>query len=134
MCPRRSRSRRGGETGAVVEFVTVVPIFFLLFVLGIVQVVIATVGGYVATEGAQRAVDSARVVGGSIPAGMRDATHVLRSLGTDLLTSPSVHITRVVVDGHAAIHAEVDAGVVQIIPWPFHAHAVYEAPVEQVTR
>jgi hypothetical protein len=131
--PHRCRRSRRGEKGEVVEFVTVVPIFFLLFVVGIVQVVIATVGGYVATEAAQRGVDSARVVRGSIPAGMQDATHVLRSLGTDLLTSPTVRLTRVIVDGHPAIHAEVDAGVVQIVPWPFHVHAQYEARVEQVT-
>lgn len=130
---QRRRCTRRGESGAVVEFVTVVPIFFLLFVLGIVQVVIATVGGYVATEAVQRGVDSARVVGGSIPAGVRDARDVLRSLGTDLLTSPSVRITRVVVDGHPAIHGEVDAGVEQIIPWPFHTHVMFEARVEQVT-
>ena len=125
--------RRLGEAGAVVEFVTLVPIFFLLFVLGVVQVVIATVGGYVATEAAQRGVDTARVVGGSVSAGTRDADSVLHSLGTDLLTSPTVHLTRVVVDGHPAIHGEIDAGVVHVIPWPFHIHAEYEARVEQVT-
>lgn len=132
MRPRQRRKRRG-EVGAVVEFVTLIPIFFLLFVLGVVQVVIMTVGGYVATEAAQRGVDTARIVGGTIPAGTRDANDVLHSLGTDLLTAPSVRLTRVVVDGHPAIHADVDAGVVQIIPWPFHVHEVYEARVEQVT-
>lgn len=113
--------------GATVEFVLAVPLL-LLMVLFVIQAGVWMHATHIAQAAAVRALDTARVEGGSTLQGEKAGGDTLTALGSTVLRDPSVSVTRTATQAHVEITGTA-AMVVPGVRWPVRATA--SGPVER---
>jgi len=111
---RRLAFRHQGDRGAgTVEVVIAVPLLMLI-ILVIVQFAVVWYAHAVAQATAEEALAAARVQGGSAAAGEQRAAQVLGQIGSAVLISPQVSVTRSAVSATVQVHAAVE----RVVPLP----------------
>ncbi|MCJ0875580.1 TadE/TadG family type IV pilus assembly protein [Streptomyces sp. AP-93] len=120
------------DRGAVcTELVLVVPLVLLLALLA-VQFALFWHASHVAQFAAQRALAAARVEDGSAAGGQDQARHSLAALGSQVLTAPSVTVSR----SATQTTVRVDGTVMRVVPVPglvLHASGTASGPTERIT-
>ena len=122
--------RWGGDRGAgSAELVIAVPLLMLLILL-IVQFAIWAHASSVAQATAEEALAAARVQGGSAAAGQQRAAQVLGQIGSSVLVSPQVSVTRTA----ATATVQVTGTAEEVLPVPGLAFPVHITVTGSVER
>jgi Flp pilus assembly protein TadG len=120
------------DRGAVcTELVLVVPVLLLIALLA-VQFALFWHASHVAQFAAQRALAAARVEDGSTTGGQDQARRSLAALGSRVLTTPSVTVSR----SATQTTVRVDGTVTRVIPVPglvLHTSGTASGPTERIT-
>ncbi len=133
--PRPGHSRlhgrhwRGDRGAGAAELVIAVPLLMLLILL-IVQFAIWAHASSVAQATAEEALAAARVQGGSAAAGQQRAAQVLGQIGSAVLISPRVSVTRTA----ATATVQITGTAEEVLPVPGMAlpvHITVTGPVER---
>jgi Flp pilus assembly protein TadG len=122
------RQRLRGDRGAgAAEVVIAVPLLMLL-ILAIVQFAVWAHASEVAQATAEEALAAARVQGSSAAAGQQRAQQVLGQIGSAVLVSPQVAVTRTANSATVQISATAE----QVIPFfRMPVHVTVTGPVER---
>jgi Flp pilus assembly protein TadG len=126
---RHARPWRGDRGAGAAEIVIAVPLLMLLILL-IVQFAIWAHASSVAQATAEEALAAARVQGGSAAAGQQRAAQVLGQIGSSVLISPHVSVTRTA--GTATV--QITGTAEEVLPVPgltFPVHITVTGPVER---
>ena len=126
---RHARPWRGDRGAGAAEIVIAVPLLMLLILL-IVQFAIWAHASSVAQATAEEALAAARVQGGSAAAGQQRAAQVLGQIGSSVLISPKVSVTRTA--GTATV--QITGTAEEVLPVPgltFPVHITVTGPVER---
>jgi Flp pilus assembly protein TadG len=125
---RRLWQRLRGDRGAgSAEVVIAVPLLMLL-ILAIVQFALWAHASSVAQATAEEALATARVQGSSAAAGQQRAQQVLGQIGSAVLVSPQVSVTRTADSATVQITATAE----QVIPFfTMPVHVTVTGPVER---
>jgi Flp pilus assembly protein TadG len=128
----RARWRCGGtwrrdDGSASVEFMVAVPLL-LLMVMFIVQGAVWSHATHVAQAIATRALDAARIQGGSAAAGQAAAAQAIQALGSGVLRDLQIRITRTATRATVEVNATATS-VVPGVHWAIHTQV--SAPVER---
>jgi len=128
--PRGLARRWRGDRGAgSAEVVIAVPLLMLLILL-IVQFAIWAHASSVAQATAEEALAAARVQGGSAAAGQQRAGQVLGQIGSSVLLSPHITVTRT----GATATVQITGTAEEVLPVPglsFPVHITVTGPVER---
>lgn len=112
---RRIRRRATGEQGdAVVEFVVIFALFWLLGVMAFVQFILWGHATNIANATATDALAATRAQGGSVAAGRAEAHDVSSRIGGTVLTDPTITVTRT----PGTAHVEVTGTALRVVPIP----------------
>ena len=126
---RHARPWRGDRGAGAAEIVIAVPLLMLLILL-IVQFAIWAHASSVAQATAEEALAAARVQGGSAAAGQQRAAQVLGQIGSSVLISPHISVTRTA--GTATV--QITGTAEEVLPVPglaFPVHITVTGPVER---
>lgn len=131
--PRQPRTpgpaRRSDRGAGAAELVIAVPLLMLLILL-IVQFAIWAHASSIAQATAEEALAAARVQGGTAAAGQQRAAQVLGQIGSSVLVSPHVLVTRTA----GTVTVQITATVEEVLPIPglsFPVHVTVTGPVER---
>jgi Flp pilus assembly protein TadG len=127
--PGVARRWRGDRGAGAAETVIAVPLLMLLILL-IVQFAIWAHASAVAQATAEEALAAARVQGGSAAAGQQRATQVLGQIGSSVLLSPQVSVTRT----GAIATVQITGTAEEVLPVPglsFPVRITVTGPVER---
>ncbi|MFL6110468.1 MAG: TadE/TadG family type IV pilus assembly protein [Catenulispora sp.] len=124
---RVRRLREDGERGAVTTELVIATPLLLLLVLAVIQFGLLWHAEQVAQSAASQAVNAARAQNTSGAVGQGRGEQILSQLGSGVLTSKSISVSR----GAGQVTADVQGQVESIIPgWHPTVHAHAAAPVE----
>jgi Flp pilus assembly protein TadG len=124
-----ARRWRGDRGAGAVEMVIAVPLLMLLILL-IVQFAIWVHASAVAQATAEEALAAARIQGGTAAAGQQRAVQVLGQIGSSVLVSPHVQVTRTA--GSATVQITGTAeGVLPVPGLSLPVHITVTGPVER---
>jgi Flp pilus assembly protein TadG len=124
-----ARPWRGDRGAGAAELVIAVPLLMLLILL-IVQFAIWAHASSVAQATAEEALAAARVQGGSAAAGQQRAAQVLGQIGSSVLVSPHITVTRT----GATVTVQITGTAEEVLPVPglaFPVHITVTGPVER---
>ncbi|WP_194909584.1 TadE/TadG family type IV pilus assembly protein [Catenulispora rubra] len=124
---RVRRLREDGERGSVTTELVIATPLLLLLVLAVIQFGLLWHAEQVAQTAASQAVNAARAQNTSGAVGQGRGEQILSQLGSGVLTSKSISVSR----GAGQVTADVQGQVESIIPgWHPSVHAHAAAPVE----
>jgi Flp pilus assembly protein TadG len=127
--PGLARRWRGDRGAGAAEIVIAVPLLMVLILL-IVQFAIWAHASSVAQATAEEALAAARVQGGSAATGQQRATQVLAQIGSSVLISPHITVTRT----GATATVQITGTAEEVLPVPglsFPVHITVTGPVER---